>query len=154
MKFFHQVASASIAAVLVLAVLAMYYGVQKFLNRPDSFMVVNVFVPDHVEGSDPQITYTRNIRRAASGVWVAEINCDPSQPFCLEQPKCSGNGADNYTPFESGTLNPELSWYIGQKCELKNGPSYTLTTYWHMTDSNGKTATVAHTTKPFTVWAK
>ena len=150
MKFLHQITSASIAAFLVIAVLAAYSGFTKFINRPDSFMTVHVVVPDHKQGEDPEIIYERNIKRAASGVWVVEANCKQNEGNCDSQPKCSGSGAHSYKPVEAGITRPQLSYYIGQKCILDPGV-YKLSTWWNLTDSAGNTATVTHETKPFTV---
>ena len=146
MKFLQQIASALVAAALVISLLAAYSGFSKFLNRPDTFMTVRVSVPDFKIGNDPLIDYDRNIYREALGIWVAEINC----VNCVEKVNCSGSGSSLYSPLETGIKVVRLSWYLQKVCPLKVG-TYQMRTYWNLTDKSGITTTVSHKTQPFRV---
>ncbi len=90
----------------------------------DWFILDEIYVPDHDEGSDPTMVYARRILTDHRGFWVAEaqrVNPDGRQG--VFQNVCSGSGLDDYDTTEVlGVGNTvSWSWFFGRPCRLPPG---------------------------------
>jgi hypothetical protein len=118
---------------------------------PDQWMVVrNVAVPDFVEGTDPLITYSREIRKPFIGEWLVEVH----QAGSADTAPCYGSGRNRY---EVDEVIPEggvlLSWFIGTKCSLPPG-KYILDTTWTILADGYPPKEIRYLSNPFTVLPK
>jgi hypothetical protein len=116
---------------------------------PDQWFVVrNIAIPDFVQGADPLITYSREIRQPFIGEWIAEVHgVSASNDF----PICVGSGRANYTPKETlpdaGVL---LSWYMGKDCRLEPG-KYVIDTTWRILPEGYPPKVIQFASNPFAV---
>lgn len=115
---------------------------------PDRWFVVrNVAVPDFVQGSDPLITYSREVREPFIGDWIVEVHKEGDGEFQF----CYGSGRSRYEANEelpsAGVL---LSWFIGAKCDFTPG-KYFLDTTWTIRAQGYPEKTVRFVSNPFTV---
>lgn len=90
----------------------------------DWFVLNEVYVPDHVVGSNPNMIYDRDILIAHRGFWVAEAqSVSPDGREGLFKNACTGSGVDDYDP--SDVLGPEdtvdWTWFFGRPCVIPPG---------------------------------
>lgn len=94
----------------------------------DFFDVKSVFIPTHVVGDDPYISYNRVVMQPVVGSWVVDIRAVGEKKAAV----CTGFGTSKYEPDEplpDGGI--KLSWYIGKKCDLPPG-EYVAETEWEL----------------------
>lgn len=94
---------------------------QRDLVPVSDWLAVNeVFVPDHPQGTDPQVIYDRTIKEPVRGFWVVEIQNREVENLSFTE--CSGAGVNDYETTDiipGGTVS--LSWLVGKNCGLKPG---------------------------------
>lgn len=98
--------------------------------QPDAwFEVHTLFVPDHVQGSNPALTYERTIKTDFTGLWVVEaqkLNEDG-----LFENVCSGDGFNDYD-VEDVLPDPlTWTWFFDRECAVEPG-SYRIAVVWDM----------------------
>jgi hypothetical protein len=140
----HQFTAASIAFVVVAAVMSLFSWVDGILHPPSDFFEVTVSVPDHAVGDDPKVVYERKVHRNMRGAWLVEIRGLHPATF-----QCSGDGVSLYQEGEAD-IDLSLSEFTGKDCELPAGQFF-LTARWDMTDESNRNTTIIYTTEPFTV---
>lgn len=97
---------------------------------PDQWFVVrNLAIPDFIQGTDPLITYSREIRAPFIGQWIVEVHpVSASSDTSI----CTGSGRDFYRPQE---VLPDagvyLSWFMGKDCKLPPG-KYIINAMWRI----------------------
>lgn len=112
------------------------------------FVVSNVAVPDFIQGSDPIITYSRDVRLPFIGHWLADIHKAGSESTF---PVCSGSGTSRYEPTDAmPDTGVTLSWFMDKKCDLPPG-KYILDTTWQIDPEGYPQKTTRFTSNPFTV---
>lgn len=95
------------------------------------FVVNQIYVPEHVEGANPDMNYDRTIKEPFQGFWVVEVQrLDATGSFILE---CSGSGVNDY---EVSDYIPENTvswdWFIGEKCRDIPPGEYQLRASWKL----------------------
>jgi hypothetical protein len=84
------------------------------------FSVTEIFVPDHLAGTDPVMVYDRTIFENVRGFWIVEVQ--RREYGDLSFTECTGYGINDY---DVSDVIPEnkvsLSWFIGRQCNLKPG---------------------------------
>jgi hypothetical protein len=112
------------------------------------FVVRNVAVPDFIEGTDPLISYAREIRKQFVAQWIVEVHpVGVKDNFAI----CTGSGVNNYEPFEQMPENGvTLSWFIGKNCNLKQG-KYILDATWSIMSEDMPPKVVRFGSNPFMV---
>lgn len=117
------------------------------------FTVNQIYVPGHVEGSNPDMTYDRTIKEPFQGFWVVEVQrLDATGAFVLE---CSGSGVADY---EVTDYIPENSvswdWFTGGKCGDIPPGEYQLRASWKLKRPNWPEKEVVGYSNVFTVSPK
>lgn len=138
MRIFNVVRDRVIEIVVALVVLHLVINgielrqeeARRNVPATDWFEVHEVFVPDHVTGSNPFILYDRTIRSDFTGMWVVEAQRrEPSGGFSNA---CSGSGVDDYTRYDN---LPEdgvtWTWFFGRPCPIEPG-TYRLSVVYDM----------------------
>lgn len=128
-------------AMELLVAMAFVYVITAGLEQRDAvrkanvpadawFEVHEIYVPNHVAGSDPMILYDRTIRENFTGFWVVEAQRRDSQGRFSNV--CSGSGVDDYTPED---FLPEegvrWTWFFGRACAIPPG-TYRIAAVWDM----------------------
>jgi hypothetical protein len=108
----------------------------------------NIAVPDFIEGTDPLITYAREIRKQFIAQWIVEVHpVGAKENYTI----CTGSGINNYEPFEvipeNGTT---LSWFIGKQCNLGPG-KYILDATWSIMSEDMPPKIIRFASNPFTI---
>ena len=92
--------------------------------EPDAWWEVNeIFVPDHVEGSNPEMVYDRTVREDHRGFWVAEVQrVVVGAKGTVFSQACTGSGVDDYetTDFIPGNT-VTWNWFLGRPCVVPPG---------------------------------
>lgn len=122
----------SIALMLTTTVVHLSTSIntrQKELLPPSAwFEVTDLFVPDHVSGSGPEMIYDRKIRENFVGFWVAEVQRRTSNGLFTNA--CSGSGTDEYDPTDFIEENVvEWEWFFGKPCAVPPGEYRIKATY-------------------------
>lgn len=119
---------------------------------PDRWYVVrNVAVPNFIEGTDPLITYSREIRQPFYGMWSSEVHLVSATD---DFPTCTGSGQNFYEPNETlPDAGVRLSWFLGKDCELGPG-KYVIDSLWRIEPEGYPPKTLRFTSNPFTVIPK
>lgn len=115
---------------------------------PDKWFVVrNVAVPDFVQGVDPLITYSREVRQSFIGEWLVEVHRVGEDQFQA----CYGSGRSRYETDERiPDAGVPLSWFVGNHCDLAPG-KYILDTTWRILADGYPPKEVRFMSNPFTV---
>lgn len=97
---------------------------------PDQWFVVrNLAVPDFIQGSDPLITYSREVRGPFIGQWVVEVHAVSASS---DSPICTGSGKDFYSANDTlPDAGVYLSWFMGKDCKLPPG-KYIIDALWRI----------------------
>lgn len=86
------------------------------------FTVNSIYVPDHVEGSNPIMIYDRTIIEPHRGFWIAEAQRQAEPGVAKFFNECSGSGVADYDLEDVIPANEvEWSWFFGRKCEVPPG---------------------------------
>lgn len=123
------------AAVVIVAgilYIANQISQRQRANLPaEAWFVVNeIFVPDHVQGSNPQLIYDRTILAPFLGFWVVEVQ--KQEENGLFSLVCQGSAISDYTPDDYIPENKVTwEWLIGKPCEIPPG-KYRLRASWKM----------------------
>lgn len=130
-----RLAETSVALVVVWLVIQISGFVQDaqrgFVSPSAWFEIREIFVPDHVEGSNPLMVYDRIVHEEFRGFWVVEVQ--RREPDGTTHMVCSGSGVNDYEPNKSIPQNQvSWSWFIGRSCAVPPGKyrlrvSYDLT---------------------------
>lgn len=120
MKFFEVVVSGMLISLVISASQMVSQRQKDLLPASSWFDVVEVFVPDHVAGSNPILTYDREIRETFTGFWIAEVQeLTPNGRFRHE---CSGSGINVYEEDEILIDDSvDWDWFIGNECAVDPG---------------------------------
>lgn len=83
---------------------------------------ISIEVPDHCEGTDPEIVVSRILKRPFRAHWYiqAENDRDPNRP-----PECSNDEFTAYAERPMITVQVPLSNYLGRQCFIHPGR-------WHL----------------------
>lgn len=115
---------AAVAAVLAGATIWAVSTAKEFRRASapasDWFVINEVFVPDHAQGDDPEILYTREVREPFRGFWIVEVQERGVEN--LSYAACTGSGVNDYDlddHIPAGQVS--LSWFVGRDCKLKPG---------------------------------
>lgn len=110
---------ALIVAFLVMLLLKPAQRMFDDISTPQPWFDVEIVVPDHLEGEDPMVRYTRTINRALYGTWSVTLSSrQPGERFAYV---CSGSGYEAYSPATSGTVSQPFDEFIGKNCEMGPG---------------------------------
>lgn len=121
------------ATEVVTACLLFYVGLNLYEYREavakaevpseDWFEVSEIYVPDHVFGSNPDMLYDREIKVDHRGFWVVEVQQVMSGgEGGLFQNACTGSGVNDYdlTDFlAEDTVT--WQWFVGRPCRVPPG---------------------------------
>jgi len=116
---------ASALAYLTVNMIVYREALQKAdIPATDWFVLQEIYVPDHVEGSNPGMIYDRLILESHRGFWVAEVQkVNPGGREGVFQNYCSGSGVDDYDIVDvlgpDGTVN--WNWFFGRPCAVGPG---------------------------------
>lgn len=118
-------------ALAIVWILVQIFGFYRDFTRDSVpatafFEVIELHVPDHRAGQDPQIDYDRTIVRPFRGFWVAEIQeraGDGTRAVCFRP------GAANYDPEDRLPENVSLGWFLHSLCDLEPG-TYRIQVGW------------------------
>ena len=109
------------------------------------FEVHDIFIPDHVSGSNPEMIYDRSIYMNFYG----RFNIEVQEMEYLPDTVCNAAGAHTYTPSSTKLIREvNWNWFMENNCmELKPGLYRLLVTYSIITDGYPvKTYTVTSNT--------
>lgn len=127
-----EISVALVVVWLVIQISGFVQNARREMVSPSAwFEVREIFVPDHVEGSNPLLIYDRVIREEFRGFWVVEVQRREADG--LTHMVCSGSGVNDYEPEDTiPDSRVAWDWFIGRPCIIPPGPyrlrvSYDLT---------------------------
>lgn len=125
-----ELAVAMTMVYVVTAAIDMHRERQRESIAPmEWFEVHEVFVPDHVQGSDPELLYDRTIKQPFTALWVVEAQRrEPNGRFANV---CSGAGLDDYEPSDELPDPVTWEWFFDRECAVPPG-QYRLAVVWDM----------------------
>lgn len=104
---------------------------KELFEAQDWFVVNEIFVPDHVQGSNPLVIYDRDILYDFIGFWVAEVQRrDGSELQAQFFNACTGSGTAPYSTTD--TIPPEgvtWHWFLDKPCPVGPGQYRIVVTY-------------------------
>lgn len=98
-----------------------------FGDPDDWFVVSEIQVNDTEVDQEPIVRYDRWIKQDFRGTWSVELNEVRPDGY---QIVCSGSGGSNYKPTDVKPAAFPLSRFIGKKCPLEIGKSYSIDAIW------------------------
>ncbi len=114
------------------------------------FRVNEVYVPDHVSGSNPSVIYDREIFENFRGFYIVEVQRKLENGLWWSE--CSGSGVSDY---EKGEAIPDNTvdwvWYISSECTVPPG-IYRLRSSWEMKRPDWPTKNVVALSNEFRVY--
>lgn len=127
-----EVSVALVVVWLVIQISSFIQDARREIVSPSAwFEVREIFVPDHVEGSNPQVIYDRAIHEEFRGFWVVEVQ--RREPDGTTYMVCSGSGVNDYEPEASIPENRVAwAWFIGRPCVIPEG-AYRLRVSYDLT---------------------
>lgn len=145
----------SVAIVIVWGVIQIttfIHSTQRQMVRAEQWLSVReIFVPDHVTGSNPEIVYDRIIHEPFRGFWVVEVQGRERDSYAGNRPVCSGAGVSDYDPDDviPGSV-VTWEWFIGRTCAVPPG-EYRLRITYDLTRINWPAKQVVAFSNVFTV---
>lgn len=125
----------TIALVLVYVIIQISASVgqreRELLPATAWFEVDEIFVPDHAQGTNPNLIYNRTIKETFVGHWIVEAQ--RLQPNGFFKNECSGSGVNEYDPTEvivDDTVT--WAWMFGKPCAVPAG-TYRLKAIYTLT---------------------
>jgi len=145
-------------ALLVFYVAVTLYEYREALKRADVppeawFELAEIYVPDHDEGSNPDMIYDRAIYVAHRGFWVAEAQrVDPDGREGVFQNYCTGSGVADYDLDDVLGNDNEVTWewFFGRPCTIPPG-QYRIQLTRDMTIPDWPVKQTRHHSNVFTV---
>ena len=119
------------------------------------FEVYEVFVPDHIVGSNPTLIYNRDIKQPFYGrftIEVQELTYNSSNHFTLKT-VCTATGAHTYTPTTFvGPREVTWNWFMEDQCDIIQPGTYRLNTTWSVIPEEFSPKTAVNVSNAFTVF--
>jgi hypothetical protein len=149
------------AGELVMALL-LFYAVIQFSERLNEreqsmvpaeswFRVNEVYVPDHVTGSNPPVIYDRDVVEGFRGFYVVEVQRQLDNGLWWSA--CSGSGVSDYEPGEAIPDNVVTwEWYVSRPCAVPPG-IYRLRSSWEMKRPDWSVKSLVNLSNEFRVLA-
>jgi hypothetical protein len=116
-----EVSVALLVVWLVIQISGFVRSTQREIVSPTSwFEVREIYVPDHVQGTNPPVTYDRVIHEDFRGFWVVEVQRREADG--ATHAACSGSGVSDYETTDT-IPNHRVSWtwFVGRNCEVRPG---------------------------------
>lgn len=127
MKFTRIDAYAAFVGAMAVALWFSYSNsVKESLPATDFFTVREINIPDFVEGTDPVMTYDRNIKKDFLGTFIVEIHAATAS---ANYSVCSNSASRTYKAGEKKPETVTLKWFVDRDCALKSG-QYVAETTW------------------------
>lgn len=116
-----EISVALVVVWLVIQISSFVQNTRRDMVSPSAwFEVREVFVPDHVEGSNPLIVYDRIIHEEFRGFWVVEVQ--RREVDGTTYMVCSGSGVNDYEPEDTiPDSRVAWDWFIGRACIVPPG---------------------------------
>jgi hypothetical protein len=126
-----EVGAAAMIVIGILYVGNLFNERQRDLTPPGSWFRVNdLYVPDHEQGTNPEIIYDRIVDEPFQAFWVVEVQRE--EPGGLFSLHCQGSGVNDYEPMDYIPENKVTwEWFIGKPCVVPPG-NYRLRASWTM----------------------
>jgi hypothetical protein len=125
----------TIALLLIITSESIIRVYRDYIPSSTFFEVIQIYVPDHIPGSNPAILYDRIIKRDFYGTYTVEIqkiNDDAVDTARLET-VCVGKGTHTYTTTTKLPISNNLTWewFISNTCVVGPG-TYRLQATWNI----------------------
>lgn len=129
-QVFSHLAEVGVALAVVWMMVQLFSVYRDFERESfpvtEFLQVVELRIPDHEVGDNPQIKYQRNILQPFRGFWVAEIQKRSGSGV---ETICYGPGAANYDPNDRLPDDLRLEWIMAKDCNVPAG-EYRIEVGW------------------------